>query len=207
VTVRIHGDGGLTARGVDTSAIDGALIERARHGDHEAYTALVRNHQDLVFRTAYVMTRSAADSEDVTRDAFVRAYRALGSFREGAPFRPWILRIAVNEARTHRRAVGRRAEASWDAPVDLDGGLAASRQPVDTDATPGERAVALERREILLTALGGLDDEDRLVVAYRFLFDLSDAEVSQALDVPLGTIDSRVARAMKRLRARFPAAD
>ena len=186
---------------------DETLIARARIGDQEGYAILVGNHQEVVFRAAYVITRSAADSEDVARDAFLRAYRALGSFHEGAPFRPWILRIAANEARNHRRAVGRRAEASWDAVVDLDGGLAASREPVDHGATPAERALAVDRREVLLAALERLDDDDRLVIAYRYFFELTGSEMARALDVPPGTIESRLVRAMSRLRARLPAVD
>jgi RNA polymerase sigma factor (sigma-70 family) len=185
---------------------DGALIERARHGDHEAYAALVRSHQDVVFRTAYLITRSAVDAEDVTQEAFIKAYRALSTFRQGAPFRPWILRIAANEARNRRRAIGRRLEVSADAPVELDGGLAPPREPADPDATPEERALAGERREILLAALGRLDEDDRLVIAYRYFFDLSEAEMSQALDVPRGTVKSRLSRALARLRERFPTA-
>jgi len=185
---------------------DGALIERARHGDHEAYAALVRSHQDVVFRTAYLITRSAADAEDVTQEAFIKAYRAMSRFREGAPFRPWILRIATNEARNRRRAIGRRLEVSADAPVELDGGLAAPREPADPDATPEELALAGERREVLLTALGRLDEDDRLVIAYRYFFDLSEAEMAEALDVPRGTVKSRLSRAMARLRERFPVA-
>ena len=185
---------------------DGALIERARHGDHEAYAALVRSHQDVVFRTAYLITRSAADAEDVTQEAFIKAYRALSGFREGAPFRPWILRIAANEARNRRRAIGRRLEVSADAPVERDGGLVAAREPADPDATPEELALAGERREVLLAALGRLDEDDRLVIAYRYFFDLSEAEMAEALDVPRGTVKSRLSRAMARLRERFPVA-
>ena len=185
---------------------DGALIERARHGDHEAYAALVRSHQDVVFRTAYLITRSVADAEDVTQEAFIKAYRALSRFREGAPFRPWILRIAANEARNRRRAIGRRLEVSADAPVELDGWLVGAPEPTDPAASPEELALAGERREILLAALGRLGEEDRLMIAYRYFFDLSEAEMAEALDVPRGTVKSRLSRAMTRLRERFPVA-
>ena len=185
---------------------EGALIERARHGDHEAYAALVQMHQDVVFRTAYLITRSAADAEDVTQEAFIKAFRALSGFREGAPFRPWILRIAANEARNRRRSIGRRMEVSADARVELDEGLGPAREPADPGATPEEVALAGEQREILLAALGRLDEDDRLVIAYRYFFDLSEAEMADALEVPRGTVKSRLSRAMARLRARFPAA-
>src|SRR5918995_4283341 len=87
---------------------DRDLVERARRGDHDAYEALVREHEQAAFRVAYVIVGSAADAEDVAQEAFVKAYRALGRFRSGAPFRPWLLRIVGNEARNHRRAAGRR---------------------------------------------------------------------------------------------------
>ena len=87
---------------------ESALVERARRGDHAAYRALVRRYEQLAFRTAYLVVGSAADAEDVAQDAFVKAYQALGRFRAGAPFRPWLLRIVANEARNRRRSSRRR---------------------------------------------------------------------------------------------------
>ena len=84
------------------------LIELARRGDGDAYVALLRLHQDVAFRTAYLMLDSAEEAEDVAQEAFVKAFRALGRFRAGKPFRPWLLRIVANEARNHRRSAGRR---------------------------------------------------------------------------------------------------
>ena len=75
-----------------------ALIERARQGDQAAYGELVRDHQEIAFRVAFLITRSAPDAEDVTQEAFIKAWRALGRFRTDAPFRPWLLRIVANEA-------------------------------------------------------------------------------------------------------------
>lgn len=84
------------------------LVERARRGEALAYGELVQRHRDAAFRTAYLLTGSAADAEESAQDGFVKAYRALGSFRAGAPFRPWLLRIVANDARNRRRARGRR---------------------------------------------------------------------------------------------------
>ena len=86
------------------------LAERAREGDTAAYERLVRTHQALAFRAAYLVTGDAPEAEDATQEAFVKAYRALGRFRPGAPFRPWLLAMVTNEARNRRRSAGRRAK-------------------------------------------------------------------------------------------------
>jgi DNA-directed RNA polymerase specialized sigma24 family protein len=85
------------------------LVEAARRGDTAAFAHLVRDHEEIAFRTAYVIVRNAADAEDAAQDAFVKAWRALPRFRRGAPVRPWLLRIVANEARNRRRGEGRRA--------------------------------------------------------------------------------------------------
>jgi RNA polymerase sigma factor (sigma-70 family) len=168
------------------------LIERARRGDDRAYEELVRAHQGIAFRTAYLVTGSAADAEEAAQDAFVKAYRALGRFRQGAPFRPWLLRIVANEARNRARS-GRRRQ-----------GLALRAAAVsDRDAAPSPEtaALALEDREALVAALNRLEPRDREVIGYRFLLGLSEAETAEVLDVRLGTAKSRLSRAMAKLRA------
>ena len=84
------------------------LVERARDGDATAFAELVRDHQEIAFRTAYLITRNAADAEDAAQVGLTKAWRALPRFRRGAPFRPWLLAIVANEARNRRRAEGRR---------------------------------------------------------------------------------------------------
>src|SRR4051794_13503929 len=83
------------------------LVERARRGDSAAFGELVLAHQRLAFRTAYLLTGNAADAEDAAQSAFVKAWQALGRFRRGAPFRPWLLAIVANEARNRNRSGGR----------------------------------------------------------------------------------------------------
>ena len=179
----------------------GALVERARKGDHEAFEALVRGHQEVAFRTAFLITRSAADAEEVVEDAFVKAYRALPRFRADAPFRPWMLRIVANESRNRRRSVGRRPEPHGTTKPD-DGGLSGLREPIDSDALPSEQVLAADRRRALLAAVERLEEDDRLVIAFRYFFYLPDDEMSEALDIPKDTIESRLSRAMGRLRQR-----
>lgn len=149
-------------------------------------------HEHIAFRTAYLVTASAADAEEAAQDAFVKAYRALGRFRPGAPFRPWLLRIVLNEARNRRRSA-RRREAATLRLVDQEpsGGAAPS---------PEATLLAREERERLLQAVGRLREEERLVVVLRHLLGLSEDETAAALDVPAGTVKSRLSRALARLR-------
>lgn len=171
-----------------------ALVARAKRGDAAAYEELVRIHQDIAFRTACVISRNAADAEEAAQDGFVKAYRALGRFREGAPFRPWLLSIVANEARNRRRAAGRRAHL-WE--------RVATEQEVSGDAAPSPEATVLnrERRRQLLDVLAGLRDDDRAVLTCRYLVGLSEQETCAALGLRLGTVKSRTARALARVRA------
>src|SRR5919198_4777041 len=89
-------------------ADDSELIARARRGDAAAYEEIVQRYQQVAFRTAYVVTGSAADAEDAAQEGFVKAFRALDRFRIGADLRPWLLRIVANEARNRVRSSGRR---------------------------------------------------------------------------------------------------
>jgi len=175
---------------------DGELIERARRGDMQAYGELVQRYQEVALRTALVVGTEPHEAEDATQEAFVRAYRALGRFREGAPFRPWLLRIVANEARNRRRSSGRRA--------GLAVRVAEDRPSIDAAPSPEAAVLAKEMRQSLLDAVRVLDEPDRLVLAYRYFFDLSEAEMADALAVPRGTVKSRLSRAMSRLRAGFP---
>ena len=176
---------------------DTALVERARNGDVNAYEALVQHYQELAFRVAYQVTGDAADAEDAAQEAFVNAYYALGRFRAGAPFRPWLLRIVANEARNRRMAAHRRTALAQRALVAQTSGEAAP--------SPEKAAEADEFRATLVASLRRLRDDDRLILAYRLFFDLSEAEMAEALKCPKGTVKSRLSRALGRLRAVLPA--
>src|SRR4029078_2570644 len=102
------------------------LIGRAKRGDTHAYEELVYAHQGIAFRTAYVIAGNAADAEEAAQDGFVKAWRALGRFREGAPFRPWLLQIVANEARNRRRSAGRRSHLALRAATEPSGEAAPS---------------------------------------------------------------------------------
>ena len=170
------------------------LVERARGGDAGAYAALVRGHQEIAFRTAYLITGNAADAEDAAQEGFVKAHRALGRFRPGEPLRPWLLTIVANEARNRRRAAGRRTALTLRAAGE-------EHHPGGAAPSPEAALLAGERRAALLAALGRLRDDDRLVIGCRYLLELSEAETAAALGVPQGTVKSRLSRSLARLRA------
>jgi RNA polymerase sigma-70 factor, ECF subfamily len=175
------------------------LVERAKRGNVQAYEELVQRYQGIAFRTAYVIAGNAADAEDAAQDGFVKAYRALGRFRPGAPFRPWVLQIVANEARNRRRSAGRRAT--------LELRLAAEETSGGAAPSPEARLVASERREQLLAAMERLREEERLVLVCRFFLDLSEEETAAALDCRRGTVKSRQSRALARLREEMEGAD
>ena len=172
---------------------DGPLVARATRGDVDAYEQLVQRHAQIAFRTAYVITGSAADAEEAAQDGFLKAFGALRRFREGAPFRPWLLRIVANEARNRRRAVGRRAA------LELRGGE--ERLRADAAPSPEASLLAASERAALLAAIEALPERDRLVIACRHLLELSEAETAAALGCRPGTVQSRLSRALERLRA------
>ena len=169
---------------------EGELVALAQDGDGDAYASLVRAHQDIAFRTAMLITQNAAEAEEAAQDAFVKAWRALRSFRTGEPLRPWLLTIVANEARNRRRSAGRRSALAL---------RAADPEGVE-DRSAEAQVIAAESRTALLGALSRLRDDDRLVLGCRYQLELSEAETAAALGVPPGTVKSRTSRALARLR-------
>ncbi len=156
------------------------LVARAKRGELDASEQIVRLHQTIAFRTAWVITRSEADAEEAAQDGFVKAHAALPRFREGSPFRPWLLTIVANEARNRVRGAGRRARLA--------------------------QRVAEERDE-LLAAIERLPEPAREAVACRYFLELSEEETAAALDCPRGTVKSRLSRALDRLRVELGEAE
>ncbi|HEX5165883.1 MAG TPA: RNA polymerase sigma factor [Thermomicrobiales bacterium] len=170
---------------------DGDLVRRARAGDTDAYRCLMLRHQEIAFRAAFLITSDASEAEDAAQDGFVNAFYALDRFRDGAPFRPWLLRIVTNQALNHRRTTGRHTSAIQ---------RAGRAEPASTHAPSPEAIIlAAETRGLVLDALDRLDDRDRLVLSYRYLLDMPVAEIATILDCPQRTVRSRITRALKRL--------
>jgi RNA polymerase sigma factor (sigma-70 family) len=178
---------------------EGELVARAKRGERDAYEEIVRRHQSIAFRTALVITGSAADAEEAAQDAFVKAHRALGRFREDAPLRPWLLTIVANEARNRVRAAGRHERLALR--------VAEERRPGGAVPSPEAALLDFEQREELLSAVAALPEADREAIACRYFLELSEAETASVLGCPRGTVKSRLSRALGRLRERIEVAD
>jgi RNA polymerase sigma factor (sigma-70 family) len=166
------------------------LVARAARGDHQAYAELVRPYERLVYRVAVVITGGSSDAEEASQNGLIKAYRSLDRFRPGAAFRPWLLRIVVNEAhnvvrsaRRHER-LGARAREQHDAAI----------------AGPEDAVVAREEVESVLNALGRLSDADRLAVALRYFAELPDAEAAALARTSTEAYRVRLLRARRRLK-------
>lgn len=171
---------------------DDQTVARARAGDRHAYAALVRRHAPVALRTALLMG-AGSEAEDVVQEAFVKAYAGLRRIEDDAAFRPWLLRIVANETRNLQRgSIRRRAreDLTWT-----------RTEPLLRAPGPDDVALALERRDALVSALGRLSVRDRQVVVCRYLLELDEAETSSVLGWPRGTVKSRLSRALGRLRA------
>lgn len=170
---------------------ESGLISRAQQGDAAAWEQVVRQHQESVFRLAYLLLGDADDAEDVAQETFIRAFGALDRFDTSRPLRPWLLRIAANLARNRRRAIGRY--------------LAAARRMFQS--TP-ETIVNIEGQsaqnwesQMLWQAVRCLSSVDQQIIYLRYFLDLSEAEMATTLNIASGTVKSRLHRAMQRLRA------
>jgi len=193
-----EGDGGTSARaarperarraGAETGPSDARLVRRAQRGSREAAAALFARHWPAARRAALAVTGSDAAADDVAQDAFERAFAHLGSFDPRRPFAPWLHRIVVNRAldllRAERRLVG----------LDAVGEEPAAPDPWDE----AEDSAALR-------ALATLDPDRRAVVVLRHLLDYRPPEIAEMLGVPVGTVNSRLGRALAELRGRLEA--
>jgi RNA polymerase sigma factor (sigma-70 family) len=176
-------------------ATDTELVGLAQAGDIEALCELVERHRVVALRVGYAIV--GPEAEDVVQEAFVRAARNIDRVRGESPFRPWLLTIVANEARNRRRSASRR-DALQLRIAHRD---AADESGVQGTRSTEEIAMANEQRQWLLETVAGLPDRDREVIALRYFADLSEAETASALECPVGTVKSRLARAIGRLRA------
>lgn len=171
------------------------LVRRSRTGDHLAFARLVAMHQTIALRVATTMV-GPTDADDVVQDAFVKAYTRLAQFRDGSRFRAWVLAIVANEARNRHRARGRRDAVTLRVLAEAERIRPEEGAPDDPEAAHEASVV----RGRLAAAVGALPDRDREIVALRFFAELSEAETAAALGCPVGTVKSRLSRALTRLR-------
>lgn len=174
------------------------LVRRAQAGDEDAYTVLVRQHEEAVFRLAYLIVGDADDAADVAQETFIRAYRRLDQFDASRPLRPWLLQVAANLARNRRRTLGR-----YRAML----GRVFAHTPRVAPSAESENT-RFQQSEALWQAIHRLDQRDQEIIYLRYMLELSVQETAQVLDVRPGTVKSRLSRALDRLRgvvlAEFP---
>jgi RNA polymerase sigma-70 factor (ECF subfamily) len=167
------------------------LVIAARAGDETAWAGVIRRHQEAVFRLAYLLLGDADDAEDVAQEVFFRAYRALDRFDAGRPLRPWLLEITRNLCHNWRRALRRYAAAL--------GRVMQITPAVSSD--PTDQAADQWKAEMLWQAVRRLRMVDQETIYLRYFLELPVEEAAQALQVAPGTVKSRLARALERLRA------
>jgi len=178
---------------------DAVLVRQVQAGDLQAYGQLVCKYQDRVFNACWRICGHQDDAADVTQDAFLKALESIGSFRGASGFYTWLFRIAMNLALSHRRKAARARCQSLDGPDEWDG---ASVRPLEdpTACNPADRADAAEIRGRLVDALGALDEQYRAAVVLRDIEGFDYDEIAEILNVPKGTVKSRIARGRRALR-------
>jgi RNA polymerase sigma-70 factor, ECF subfamily len=176
---------------------DAALIERCRAGDLTAFEPLVEKYRQRVYRLAYNVLRDPEEAWDASQDAFIRAFQALASFRGDSAFYTWLFRIVMNVARDRARQHAARGRAFGTERVeeaDWERALA------DQGAAPDTHAAAVEERERISRALATLSESHRAIIMLSDLEGLSYREIAEVLDIPMGTVMSRLHNARRRLR-------
>lgn len=162
------------------------IIRRAQNGDREAFAILFEQNKNLVFKTAYLMLGESSEAEDALQEIFVQVYKSLSGFDPGkAAFTTWLYRITFNYCLNHRRK-----KRPFTLPLE-------ELSPALKSEFPGAQ---LAEEEIIQLAIGKLTDKQRAVVILRYFWDLPYAEIAQILNVPLGTVKSRIDLALKTLR-------
>ncbi len=182
------------ARAEQISVETESLILRYQKGDEDSIGALMRRHQNYVYRLCYLVMRNEQDAEDMTQETFVRAFQALPRYeiREGISFEAWLYRIAVNRCRSRMRRKWYRV-LPWPNP--------APQITTEPETQPDRLVMQYEQRSEILAAINSLGDKHRLVVILRYYAGFSNEEIAHTLRIPSGTVRSRLHTARRRLKA------
>ncbi len=189
----------MVAEKTDEISTDTVLVTRAQRGDPAALSELVSKYQDRVYNVCYRMCRNHADALDLTQSAFLRAIEALPRFEVRATFFTWLYRIAVNVTLSHHRSRSRRPTLSLR-HFDDENGREFDPPDQNTEQEPSQAAQQAELHERLEAALAQLDDEFRAAVVLRDVEGLDYAAIADVLEVPIGTVKSRIFRGRSMLR-------
>ena len=196
--------GDICGRTTESARVeDRELVERVKQGQTEAYGELVRRYQDRVFNACWRICGHLEDARDLTQEAFLKAFQGLGNFRQQSGFYTWIFRVAVNLSLSHRRNVHRRRTVSLDAAPAGVGTQAEDlakqvrgESAADPTCGPGEA----ELHTAVVRALQALDDDHRAVIVLRDIEEFDYQEIATILQIPPGTVKSRLFRARLALQ-------
>lgn len=178
--------------------IDQALVERAQAGDKHAFELLVAKYQRKLARLLSRFIRDPAEVEDVAQETFIKAYRALPSFRGDSAFYTWLYRIAINTAKNYLVSQGRRAPTSTEFDAEEAEGFEEADLLRDVD-TPEAALLTKEIGETVTAAMEALPEELRTAITLREIDGLSYEEIAQAMNCPIGTVRSRIFRAREAI--------
>jgi len=177
---------------------DEELVGQVLAGDGATFGEIVQRHEGRLYNTIYRLVGSAEDARDLLQDTFVKAYENLKTFRGGSSLYTWLFRIAVNTSLSHRR---RRKWVQMSAPAGDEDDPNPGNAVADTAAAnPADRLVTAETEVLVQEAINGLDDEHRTVVVLRDIQHCDYRQIAEILEVPPGTVKSRLYRARMMLR-------
>jgi RNA polymerase sigma-70 factor (ECF subfamily) len=182
--------------------VDQQLVERAQRGDRQAFDLLVSKYQRKLARLLSRFIRDPAEVEDVTQEAFVKAYRALPSFRGESAFYTWLYRIGINTAKNYLVAMGRRAPTTTEFDSDEAEGFEDGDQLRDIN-TPESMLMSKEIGATVQAAMEELPDDLRTAIELREIEGLSYEEIANIMNCPIGTVRSRIFRAREAIAAKL----
>lgn len=182
--------------------IDQALVERAQGGEQHAFDLLVSKYQRKLGRLLSRFIRDPAEVEDVSQEAFIKAYRALPSFRGDSAFYTWLYRIGINTAKNYLVSQGRRAPTSTNFDAEESEGFEDAGQLRDIN-TPESLLLSKQIGETVNAAMDALPEELRTAIVLREIDGMSYEEIAGIMDCPIGTVRSRIFRAREAVAARL----
>ncbi|MFO1308984.1 MAG: RNA polymerase sigma factor RpoE [Burkholderiales bacterium] len=180
--------------------VDQQLVERAQRGDKRAFELLVMKYQRKLGRLLSRMVRDAAEVEDVTQEAFIKAYRALPNFRGESAFYTWLYRIAINTAKNYLVSMGRRAPTTTGFDHEEAESFDDAEALRDT-ATPENELMGREIADTVNRAVATLPEDLRTAITLREIEGLSYEEIAGVMNCPIGTVRSRIFRAREAIAA------
>ncbi len=178
-------------------AADQALVERVQKGDKRAFDVLVLKYQQRVINIVMPYVKDYNHAQDISQEAFIKAYRALANFRGDSAFYTWLYRIAINTAKNHLLSLSRRPPSSdveADKAIQLDAG-----ERLKERATPENDLMQLEIATTVRDTINALPDELRIAITLREMEGLSYEAIAQSMDCPIGTVRSRIFRAREAI--------